>query len=120
MPKIFQKFLIRFIISGAALYVAALLISGIHLNGWKAILLVAIIFGLVNAFIKPLVKFVTCLIRTITLGLFTLVINIGMLYLTEWLAHGLNLSFDIDNILSALLGAITISVVSFILSKMLK
>ena len=119
-PGLIQRFILRFIINAVALYVASLLISGIHLDGWKAILLVAVIFGLVNAFIKPLVSLITCLFRVITLGLFTLVINIGMLYLTEWFAHRLDLAFDIDNVLSAFLGALTVSVVSFILSKILK
>ena len=119
-PGFIQKFIVRVFINASALYVAALLISGIHLGGWKAILLVALIFGLVNAFIKPLVSLITCLLRVITLGLFTLVINAGMLYLTEWFAHRLDLDFDIDNFLSAFLGALIVSVVSFILSKVLK
>jgi putative membrane protein len=73
-PGLITRFLIRFIINAAAIYVAAQLISGIHLIGWDSILLAAVIFGLVNAFIKPLVSFITCLIKVITLGLFTLVI----------------------------------------------
>jgi putative membrane protein len=56
----------------------------------------------------------------ITFGLFTLIINIGMLYLTEWIAHQVKLDFEIDNVLSAVLGALLISVVSFVLSKILK
>ena len=119
-PGLIQKFLIRFIINAIALYVAAQLISGIHLVDWDAIILAAIIFGLVNAFIKPLVSLITCLIRVVTLGLFTLVINAGMLYLTAWLAQRLSLDFSIDNFPSAFLGALIVSVVSFILSKILK
>ncbi len=115
-----KRFLIRFFINAAAIYVAALLISGIHLVGWDAILLAAIIFGLVNAFIKPLVSLITCLIQVITLGLFTLVINAGILYFTAWLAQRLGLAFSIDNFLSAFLGALIVSVISFILSKILK
>ena len=119
-PGLIRKFLIRFIINAIALYVASQLISGIHLVGWDAILLAAIIFGLVNAFIKPLVSLITCLIQVITMGLFTLVINAGMLYLTAWLAQRLSLDFSIDNFPSAFLGALIVSVVSFILSKTLK
>ncbi len=119
-PGLIKRFLIRFFINAAAIYVAAQLRSGIHLVGWDAILLAAIIFGLVNAFIKPLVSLITCLVQVITLGLFTLVINAGMLYLTAWLAQRLNLAFSIDNFFSAFLGALIIGVVSFILSKILK
>ncbi len=118
-PGLITRFLIRFIINAAAIYVAAQLISGIHLVGWDSILLAAVIFGLVNAFIKPLVSFITCLIQVITLGLFTLVINAGILYFTAWLAQRLGLAFSIDNFLSAFLGALIISVISFVLSKII-
>ena len=119
-PGFFTRLLIRFIISAAAIYIAALLISGIHLDGWSAIIFVTIIFGLVNAFIKPLVSVITCLIQVITLGLFTLVINAGMLYFTAWLAQKFGLAFYIDNFISAFLGALVVSVISFVLSKILK
>ena len=115
-----QRFLLRFITNAIALYAAAQLISGIHLVGWDAILLTTVIFGFVNAFIKSLVLIITCLIQIITLGLFTLVINAGMLYLTAWFAQKLKLAFSVDNFLSVCLGAFIVSVVSFILSKMLK
>ncbi|MFC1847272.1 phage holin family protein [Chloroflexota bacterium] len=114
------RLLIRFVINAAAIYVAAQLISGIHLVGWDAIIFVAIIFGLVNTFIKPLVSLITCLIQIITLGLFTLVINAGMLYFTAWLAQKFDLAFYIDNFLSAFLGALIVSVISFILSRIFK
>ena len=119
-PSFATRLLIRFVINAAAIYIAAQLISGIHLDGWRAIVFVAIIFGLVNALIKPLVSLITCLIQVITLGLFTLVINAGMLYFTAWLAQKFGLAFYIDNFLSALLGALIVSVVSFILSKIFK
>ncbi|MFC2048010.1 phage holin family protein [Chloroflexota bacterium] len=119
-PGFITRLLIRFIINAAAIYVAAQLISGIHLVGWEAIVFVAIIFGLVNALIKPLVSLITCLIQVITLGLFTLVINAGMLYCTAWLAQKFGLAFYIDNFPSAFLGALIVSVISFILGKILK
>ena len=119
-PGIIARLLIRFIINAAAIVVAAQLISGIHLDGWKAIVFVTIIFGLVNALIRPLVLVVTCLIQVITLGLFTLVINAGMLYFTAWLAGIFGLAFSIDNFLYAFLGALVVSVVRFILSSTIK
>ncbi len=117
---IIERLLIGFIINAAAIFIAAQVIPGIHLNGWKAIFFVAIIFGLVNTLIKPLIFFITCLIQVITLGLFTFVINAGMLYFTAWLARLFGLAFSIDNFLSAFLGALIVSVISFILSKVLK
>ena len=119
-PGFIATLLIRFVINAAAIYIAAQLISGIHLDGWDAIIFVAIIFGLVNIFIKPLVSLITCLIQVITLGLFTLVINAGMLYFTAWLAQKFGLAFYIDNFISAFLGALIVSAISFILSKILK
>ena len=99
---------------------AAQLISGIHLDGWRAIIFVAIIFGLVNTVIKPLVSLITCLIQIITLGLFTLIINAGMLYFTAWLAQRFGLAFYIDNFISAFLGALVVGIISFILSRIFK
>lgn len=114
------RLLIRLAINAAAIYVAALAISGIHLEGWKAIVLVAVIFGLVNAVIKPFVWVASCCLQCLTLGLFTLVINAGMLYLTEWFADLGNLDFTIDNLLSAFLGALLISAVSLGLTRLLE
>ncbi len=119
-PGCFAGLLIRFVINAAAIYVASQVIAGIHLDGWKAILFVTVIFGLVNAFIKPLVSFATCLIHVLTLGLFTLVVNAGMLYLTAWLAQKFDLAFSIDSFLSAFLGALIVSIISFVLSKLLR
>ena len=116
----FAGLIVRFIINAFAILAASKLVPGIHLEGWEAILFVTIIFGLVNAFIKPLVALATCLIYVVTLGLFTFIVNAGMLYLTAWLAHSFGLDFHIDNFWSAFLGALIVSVVSFILSKLLK
>ena len=119
-PGCMARLLIQFLINAAAIFVAAQLVSGIHLEGWKAIVFVTIIFGLVNTLIKPLVLLVTCLIQVITFGLFTLIVNAGMLYFTAWLARNFGLDFSIDNFLSAFLGALVVSVVSFILSRIIK
>ena len=114
------RLLIRLVINSCALYVAALLISGLHLDGWKTIVLVALVFGVVNALIRPFISCVTCLLQILTLGLFTLVINALMLYITSWFVGLFGLDFGIDNLLSAFLGAITVSAVSIIMSKLLK
>jgi putative membrane protein len=111
--------LIRWLINAIALAVAVWLLDGIDVvgeNSWLTLALVALIFGLVNALIRPLVRFLTCLINVITLGLFTLVINALMLLLTGWIAQQLDIGFVVRNFWWALLGALVISVVSFVLN----
>jgi putative membrane protein len=106
-----------------ALAVAVWLLPGIYVEGqsaWLAVALMAIIFGLVNALIRPLVKFVTCLINVITLGLFTLVINALMLWLSGWIAGQLSIGFEVTNFWWAFLGGFVISVVSFVLNLIFK
>jgi putative membrane protein len=111
------RLVIRLLVNAGALCTAAWLIPGIHLEGWRAITIAALVFGIVNALIKPIVSILTCLIQVLTLGLFTLVINAGMLYLTAWFVEKLDLTFDIENFWSALAGAIIVSVVSFVLTR---
>jgi putative membrane protein len=116
------RFIISLVINAVALALAAWLIPGITVSGetsWEQVTVLAamaLIFGLVNALIRPLVGFLTCLINVVTLGLFTLVINAGMLWLSSWIAGQLNVGFHVDGFLSAFLGALLISVVSFVLN----
>jgi putative membrane protein len=114
--------LISWLVNAIALAVAVWLLPGIYVEGdaWVAVALMAVIFGLVNALIRPLVKFFTCLINVITLGLFTLVINALMLMLSGWIAQQLNIGFRVDGFLWALIGALVISVVSFVLNLFFK
>ena len=107
-----MRIIIRLLINAAALWVAAYLIDGIGLEGDAlSILIVAAIFGLVNAFIKPIVKLLSLPVRIITLGLFAIVINAAMLGLTAAVSDALT----VDGFVSALLGALVISVVSAVL-----
>jgi putative membrane protein len=113
------RLLISWIINAVALALAAWLIPGITITdetAWVAVAVMAVIFGLVNALIRPLVKFLTCLINIITLGLFTLVINALMLWLSSWIADLLGVGFQVDGFIPAFLGALVISLVSFVLS----
>jgi len=106
-------------INAVALALAAWLIPGISVTedrAWVAVAVMAVIFGLVNALIRPLVKLLTCLINVFTLGLFTLVINALMLWLSSWIAGQLGVGFRVENFLAAFLGALLISVVSFLLN----
>lgn len=117
------KLLISWFINAVALSAAVWLIPGIKIedqNAWIAVALMAIVFGLVNALIRPLVRFVTCLINIITLGLFTLIINALMLWLSSWIAGQLGIGFRVEGFIPAFLGALVISVVSFVLSLIFK
>jgi putative membrane protein len=117
---------IKILVNGVALWVAALVLSdGIHL-GQRAdslsarlltILFVAVIFGLVNAFVKPIAKLFSLPFIILTLGLFTLVVNALMLQITSWLAGALNLDFHVDSFFwDAVLGALVITFVSLLLN----
>jgi putative membrane protein len=117
---------IKVLVNGVALWVAALVLSdGIHL-GQRAdslsarlltILFVAVVFGLVNAFVKPIAKLFSLPFIILTLGLFTLVVNALMLQITSWLAGALNLDFHVDSFFwDAILGALVITFVSLLLN----
>ncbi len=109
--------LLRLIFNAVGLYVATRLVPGISFEGdWTTIALVALIFGIVNALVRPVLQMLTCPLIVLTLGLFVFVINALMLALTSWIAGQLNLGFHVDGFVPALLGAIVIGVVSFVLS----
>jgi putative membrane protein len=117
-----MKLILRILINAVAIWLTALLIPTIELTSslW-GILLVAIIFGLVNALIRPIVKFFSLPITCLTLGLFTLVINTAMLLLTAFLAGGL-LSIQgglFEKLLWAFLASIVVSLVSALLNWVL-
>ena len=113
--------LLRLVGNAIALYVASTLIDGIQFGAggevdFGSLLAVTLIFGVINAIIKPLVKVVTCPAFLVTLGLFTFVVNALMLLLTGWLAGLFNVDFRVDGFGAAFWGAIVISFVSFLLS----
>ncbi|MGH8928498.1 MAG: phage holin family protein, partial [Acidimicrobiia bacterium] len=97
-----MSFVIKVLVNAAALWVAAQLISGIDLTGdiWQ-ILLIALVFGIVNAVLKPILKLLSLPVLIITLGLFAIIINVALLAITAALMEGLT----IDGFVSALLGA---------------
>jgi putative membrane protein len=111
-----QNLIIRLFVNAVALWVAARLVGGIDLvEEFWPVIVVAAIFGLVNALIKPLVLVLSLPFVVLTLGLFTLVINALMLWLTAALLDSLHVA----GFLPALLGGILISVVSFVFSLIL-
>ncbi len=111
---------IQILINAGALWVAVWLIDGLEFSGeWWQFLLVAVAFSLVNSYIRPVLRILTFPISIVTLGLFLFVINALMLMLTGVISQELNLGFTVADFLSALLGAIVISIVGFVLSMVI-
>ena len=112
-----MPFLLRLLINAAALWVAIQLVDGIeHRGSWWSLLFVALVFGLLNASIKPLLKLLSLPIIILTLGLFLFVINALMLLMTGWVSGLFNLGFYVDGFWDAFLGGLIVTVVSLLLS----
>ena len=120
--------LTRLAITALALLAAAWFVPGIQLGvadgrttgrDWLALAIVALIFGAVNAVIRPIVLFLTLPVTLLTLGLFIFVINALMLLLTSWIAQGMALGFRVNGFVPALLGALIVSIVSWALTRIL-
>jgi putative membrane protein len=114
------KFIIRWAINAVALYIAVLVVPGIALRGaWTDLLWLALIFGLLNALLRPLLKLLTCPLIILTLGLFTILINTGMLMLTSRIGQALGFGLSVDGFWPAVLGSLVISLVSVVMSLIL-
>jgi putative membrane protein len=112
--------LIRWLLLSAAVWVAAELIAGIHLEGWESTLLVAAILGLLNLYLRPLLVLISLPITLLTLGLFIIVINAILLGITDWLAGRIDsIHFEVDSVGAAILGALVISLVSLVLGHLI-
>jgi putative membrane protein len=117
------KFILRLAINAVALYLAVWILPGLDLTGGVVSLLwVALIFGIVNALLGPLLKFLSCGLIVLTLGLFTLVINTFLFWLTSVISQSFGLGLIIYDPVwwNAFLGALVVSVVSFVMSMILK
>ena len=117
------KFLLRLLINAIALYLAVLIVPGITLSSDMASLIwLALIFGLINALVRPLLKFLTCLLIALTLGLFTLVINTFLFWLTSVVGQSFGIGLDISDPIwwNAFLGGLVVSVVSVLMTMILK
>ncbi|GAA4612639.1 phage holin family protein [Actinoallomurus liliacearum] len=117
-----MKILIRVVITAVALWVATLVVHGIDLTAATTprkigtLVAVAVVFGLINQFIKPIVKTLGCLFYVLTLGLFALVVNGLLLWLASWAADKLNLPFHVSGFWAAFWGAIVVGLVSWLLN----
>ena len=114
-----MTFLVRLLVNAAALWVATHLVPGVvYSGGWISFLGVALVFGFVNAFIRPVAKILTFPLIIVTLGIFSLVVNGLMLCLTSSLSAALGLGFHVSGFWAAFFGALIVSIVSTLLSMM--
>ena len=116
-----MRFLLRLVINAAALWVALKIVPGItyRSESWVPLFGVALIFGVINAFIRPVVKILSLPLIFLTLGLFALVVNGMMLSLTSFFSGALGLHFHVEGCWTSILGALVISIVSALLSTFL-
>ena len=113
--------LLRLLVNAAALWAATQLVSGISYTGeWPMLFVVALVFGVLNLLVKPVLFFLTLPFFLVTLGLFTLVLNAAMLWLTSALSETLGLGFMVEGFWAAFKGALVVSIVSFALSLFVK
>lgn len=114
-------FLTRLLVNAAALWVATRLVTGVTYDGgWLPFLGVAVVFGVVTAFIRPVTKILTFPIIVVTLGIFSFVVNGLMLWLTSSLSAALGLGFHVAGFWPAFWGALVVSFVSTILSMLVR
>jgi putative membrane protein len=107
-----MRFLARLVLNGIAIIIAAWLLPGLHISGTFPALVAGVILGFVNAIVRPILFFLTLPLTLITLGLFIFVLNAVCFGLTAWLVPG----FSVDGFWWALLGALLVSIVSWILN----
>lgn len=120
-----NRFLLRWVINAVALYIAVTIVPGIRLqaggsNQWVAFVVLGLIFGFLNALLRPFLLLLTCPLIILTLGLGTLLVNTLLFYLTGWIGAQFGWGFVVQDFWSALLGALVVSVVSLLMSMILK
>lgn len=121
-----MRMLIRVLISAVALAVATAFVPGISITAGSALsragtlIVVALIFGVVNAVLKPIVKAIGCLFYILTLGLIGLVVNGLLLWLTSWIAGKLSVPFHVSGFWAAFWGAIIVGVVGWLLNLLVR
>src|SRR6266700_599142 len=110
-----MRFLLRLVVNGVALWVATKIVSGVTYDGSAlAFLAVALVFGLLNALVRPVLTLLSCPLMVLTLGLFTFVINAVILLLTSALSEKLGIGFSVSGFWAAFLGALVVSIVSIL------
>jgi putative membrane protein len=112
-----MKIIMRVIVTAIALWAATRLVTGITFAGnWIGLAGVALVFGVLNSFVRPVLTFLAFPLLIVTLGLFTFVLNAVMMLLTSWLSAKLGIGFHVAGFWAAFWGAIVVGIVSFLLS----
>ena len=111
---IYLQIIIALVLNALALMATAYIVPGFHVADFKSAVLASVVLGVVNTFIKPILKFITLPITLITLGLFSFVINALVLFMVSAVVPGLKL----DSWIAAILGSIVLSIVGTVLSKL--
>jgi putative membrane protein len=120
-----MRILIKLVVTAVAVWVATALVPGIHVHAHTTagkittLIVVALIFGVVNAVLKPIAKTIGCLAYVATFGLISVVVNGLLFWLTSWVAHKLTVPFHIDGFVPAVLGALIVGIVGWLLSLVL-
>jgi putative membrane protein len=116
------KLILRWVITAVAVWIAVLIVPGIHANpsDYATIAVIAIILGLLNALVRPVLGLLSCPLIVLTLGLFILVLNAVTFWLAAWLGQMLGFGFRVDGFWPAFLGALVVSIVSAVLNLFLK
>ena len=116
-----MAFLIRLLVNATALWIATQIVPGVtYTGGWLPFLGVALIFGVINSIIRPVAKFFTFPLIILTIGIFALVVNGLMLWLTSGLSAAFALGFHVSGFWAAFFGALVVSIVSTVLSLVIK
>jgi putative membrane protein len=121
-----MKFILRWVVNAVALYAAVALVPGIRWEGASGvnpvigILVLALVFGLLNALLRPLLMILTCPLIILTLGFGTLLVNTVLFWLTGAIGTGIGLGFRVDGLIPAFLGALVVSLVSIAASLLFK
>ncbi len=118
-----MKLLIRWLVTSAALFAAAYLVPGIRVedpNAWTIYIVMALVLGLVNALVRPLLSVLSCPLILLTLGVFVLVINAVSFLIAARIAESMGVGFYVDGFGAAFLGSLVVSVVSVIFNLALK
>ena len=111
----------RLLINAFALWASTRLVPGISFDGdWRLLFVVALVFGVLNVSVRPVLTVLTLPLLIVTLGLFTFVLNALMLWLTSAISNALGLGFHVAGFRAAFLGALVVSIVSFMLSLFVK
>jgi putative membrane protein len=115
------RFILRWVINAVAIFLAVRFVPGISLqSGWVGVIWLALIMGLVNAFLRPLLALLTCPLIIVTLGLFTLLINTFLFWLTGQIGQIVGIHITINGFLPAFLGGLVVSVVSVVMTLILR